>query len=119
MHPWQEGNFDGAGAREFLAELIDDLVETIEEVFDKKRLTLDDGEGVLVPSVELIALLCERYNAKPPKVKKIQKWRRKYLKLYDAQIDELQPPGDYKEKRRQVIDKTFAWLESVAASYYA
>jgi hypothetical protein len=118
---WQPGNFDSAGANQFLGELIDDLCESIEEILDDdERFALDDdAEYILMPSVELIALLCERYNTKPPKVKKIQKWRKKYLKMYDAQIDALEPPGDYKAKRRQVIDKTFAWLESVATTHYA
>lgn len=121
MDQWQPGNFDSAGAGEFLTELIDDIEDTIEEIFDdEERFALDDdAEYILMPSVELMALLCERYGAKPPKVKKVQKWRKKYLKMFDKQIDALEPPPGYKDERRQTIDKTFAWLEGVATSYYA
>jgi hypothetical protein len=120
MEQWETGNFDSAGASQFLGELIEDLVEQIEDIFDDEdRFSLDDdAECILMPCVELVALLCERYDARPPKPKKIQKWHKKYLKMYDAQIDDLEPPDGYKEERRGVIDKTFNWLESVARTYH-
>jgi hypothetical protein len=120
MDHWPTGNFDTEGAQEYVAELIEELVDIIEEVLDDdERFRLDDdAECLLMPSIELIALLCERYGASPPKVKKIERWRKKYLKMYDKQIDDLEPPPGYKEGRRQVIVKTFAWLEAISQSYH-
>src|SRR5262245_49720138 len=102
-------NFDNDEAVEYLAEIVELLSERIDEILaDKKRRRLDDqGEGRLMPSVELIALLCERYDGTPPKEKTVHKWRERYLKVYDEQIDDLAAPPGFKEARRKAIEKTF------------
>jgi hypothetical protein len=63
-------------------------------------------------------VLCERYNAPPPKEKKVQGWKKKYLQVYDKQIDDLAPQPGYKEGRRKVIEKTFLWLETLAKTFW-
>ena len=121
MGTWGAENFANDGALDYLAMLATKLVGTITEVFaDKQRLRLDeDGESMLMPSVELLALLCERYNATPPKPAMVRQWAEKYLAVYDAGIDRLKPKGEYKAARRKVIDKTFRWLSSLAESHWA
>ena len=112
-------NFANEGARDYLAMLTAKLVATIcEIVADEERMELDeDGETMLMPSVEVLALLCERYNAVPPKPAKVHRWAEKYLAVYDATID-LEHDEEYKAGRRKVIDTTFRWLESLAESYW-
>jgi hypothetical protein len=113
-------NFANDGAMDYLALLTAKLVATISEIIDDEdRLGLDeDGESMLMPSVEVLALLCERYGAQPPKPAKVRQWSQKYLAVYDATIDDLDPGPAYKTGRRKVIDKTFRWLESLAESYW-
>jgi hypothetical protein len=113
-------NFANDGAMDYLAMLTAKLMATISEIVaDEDRLGLDeDGESMLMPSVEVLALLCERYGAQPPKPAKVRHWSEKYLAVYDATIDRLDPAPAYKAGRRKVIDKTFRWLESLAESYW-
>jgi hypothetical protein len=113
-------NFGNDGAMDYLAMLTAKLVATITEVMaDEGRLALDeDGETMLMPSVEILALLCERYNAMPPKPATVQQWRRKYLQVYDRMIDKLRPDPEFKVGRRKAIENTFRWLESLAESYW-
>jgi hypothetical protein len=113
-------NFANDGALGYLALLTAKLVATISEIVaDDDRLNLDeDGESMLMPSVEILALLCERYGAQPPKPAKVRQWSEKYLAVYDATIDRLDPKPAYKTGRRKVIDNTFRWLESLAESYW-
>jgi hypothetical protein len=113
-------NFAPDGARDYLAVLTAKLVATIAEIAaDADRLNLDeDGEAMLMPSVEVLALLCERYGAAPPKPAKVRQWSEKYLTVYDATIDRLDPEPAFKTGRRKVIAKTFRWLESLAESYW-
>lgn len=120
MGTWAEGNFDNDGSLDYLAGLNHQLTTAIEEVLaDQMRVRLDeDGEAILMPSVEILALLCERYNAAPPKETTVQQWRKKYLQVFDKQIDGLQPKADFKTRRRRVIDHTFEWLEGLARSYW-
>ncbi len=119
MGTWAEGNFDNDEAQDYLGDLIDQFTETINETLDDEhRSRLDEeGEAVIMPSVELIALLAERYHMAPPELATIHDWRDRYLAIYDAQIDELDPQGDYKTKRRKTIEKTFQWLVGLAESF--
>ena len=113
-------NFDNDGAQDYLSMQTMHLTATIKAVVaDAARLELDeDGETLLMPSVELLALLCERYNAEPPRPNLVRQWRDKYLEVYDRDIDRLAPSPEFKAGRRKAIEKTFRWLESLAESFW-
>jgi hypothetical protein len=120
MGTFAEHNFGNDGAMDYLAMLTAKLVAAITEIMaDPERLELDeDGESMLMPSVDVLALLCERYDAMPPKPKTVRQWTQKYLDVYDRGIDALHPKGDFKVARRKVIENTFRWLEGLAESYW-
>jgi hypothetical protein len=114
------GNFDNDDAAEYVELLAAKLVATISEVHaDRNRLRpSEDGDGLFMPSVELLALLCERYAAPPPRPTTIREWRDHYLAVFDRAKD---PPGvdeAYRPARRKVIENTFRWLLGVAMSYW-
>lgn len=120
MGTFAEYNFGNDGAMDYLAMLTAKLVATATEIMaDPERLALDeDGESMLMPSIEILALLCERYDAMPPKPATVRQWRQKYLVTYDDSIDELNPDPGFKSSRRKVIENTFRWLEGLAESYW-
>jgi hypothetical protein len=120
MSTWTEDNFGNEGARTYLEMLTAKMVGTIHEVLaDPERSRLDeDGESLLMPSVELLALLCERYDTAPPKPATVRQWHEKYLAIYDRDVDKLKPRPELKAARRKVIDKTFRWLESLAETHH-
>jgi hypothetical protein len=66
----------------------------------------------------VLALLCERYDATPPKLATVRQWVQKYLKTYDRCIDDLNPDPAFKVARRKVIEHTFRWLEGLSESYW-
>ena len=111
----REDNFGSEGARSYLGMLTAKLVATINEVFaDDERLDPDeDGESLFMPSIDVLALLCERYAAPPPKPAKVRQWRDRYLDIFDA-ADSL--TEEFRTNRRMVIENTFRWLESLAES---
>jgi hypothetical protein len=117
---WDVGNFDNDGAMDFLSMQTMQLTATITAVAaDEMRLELDeDGETLFMPSVELLALLCERYNAEPPRPAVVRQWHEKYLEVYDRGIDALKTSSEFKVDRRKAIEKTFRWLESLAESFW-
>ena len=120
MATFAEHNFGNDGAMEYLALLTAKLVATITEIVaDPERLELDeDGESMLMPSVEILALLCERYNAMPPKPATVHPWRQKYLAAYDHGIDKVTSDAHFKTARRKAIEQTFRWLVSLSESYW-
>ena len=112
----QEDNFGNDGARSYLGMLTAKLMATINEVFaDDERLEPDeDGESLFMPSLDVLALLCERYGAAAPKPAKIKQWRDRYLELFDAA--KIGPSAAFRTKRRMVIENTFRWLQGLAES---
>lgn len=120
MGTWGAGNFENDGALDYLCDLVQRLEKEIKDCFtEENRADLDeDGEAVLIPSVAILSVLCEKFNVAPPKETVIKEWRETYLRIYDEQIDNLRPREDYKQERRQVIEETFAKLERIALSFY-
>lgn len=111
MGTWAEGNYANDGALDYVGELIDQLTNTINECFEEDGADLDEGgESMLVPSVDLIRVISQHCGASPPEPAVVKKWQKKYLKIYDEQIDDLDPSGTYKTDRREIIVKTFADL---------
>jgi hypothetical protein len=113
---WTEDNFGNEGARDYLEVLTAKLVATIREVIsDSERIEPDeDGESLLMPSVEVLALLCERYDAAPPRPATIRQWHEKYIAAFDAGFDKMKPAPGFKMARRKAIEKTFRWLQSLS-----
>jgi len=114
-------NFANDGARAYLALLAAKLVATVTEILaSDERLDPDeDGESMLMPSVELLALLCERYGAEPPRPDSVRTWADKYLAVFDARIARKKKlAADYKAERRRVIENTFRWLGGLAETHW-
>lgn len=120
MGTFAEHNFGNDGAMEYLALLTAKLVAAITEIMaDPERLELDeDGESMLMPSVEILALLCERYDSPPPKPATVRQWSQKYLQVYDDGIDRITSDAHFKTARRKAIEQTFRWLKSLGESYW-
>lgn len=116
MGTFGEGNFDSDGALDYVNDLVNRLAATVTQCLaDEDRSALDEeGETIVVPSVDIIALLCAHCSAVPPKEELVIQWRERYLRLYDEQIDALDPKAGYKVKRRAVIEQTFDRLVHLA-----
>ena len=120
MGTWAAGNFDSDGALDYVGEIMDGLAARINGVFadeDESRLD-EDGEAVIMPSVDIISVLHEHCRAAPPKRDVVTDWKTRYLALFDEQIGGLDPDGDYAAERRAVIEATFTKLENQARAFY-
>jgi hypothetical protein len=116
----REDNFGSADAREYLALRVAQLVANVSEVVASKHRIRpnEDGESMLMPSVELLALVCERYGAVPPRPETVRQWAEKYLRAFDRADDLAEPTPGFRVARRKVIEQTFRWLESLAESHW-
>src|SRR5262249_7590017 len=72
----------------------------------------------LAAQVELLALLCEQVHAVPPRPERVAAWRKRYLRIWEAEIDDYGPDAEYKAKRREVIDATFTRLDTAAERWH-
>lgn len=127
MGIWGPGNFDSDDAVDYLSEVIRDFVDTVEQWFAQGRASLDDqGEGRLMPTVEMISVLCDWCRGGPPAIRVVapprpgvvQRWKQRYLEIYDAQIDALLPREGFAPERRAHIVRTFDRLEVSATDFW-
>jgi hypothetical protein len=109
MGTWGADNFASDMALDFINEQVDHYVGVMEEIFgDEGRFRLDeDAEGMLMPSVEILILLCEQCHGVLSEGVDVAGWKARYLAMYDDQIDGLDPALDFKQERRAVIAATF------------
>jgi hypothetical protein len=117
---WGSGNVENDGAGDYAGGIIGQLEATIEDCLaDEDRAALDeDGEAIPMPSVDLIAVICEHCREASPAVDVVQRWRDSYLRIFDEQVDGLDPAPKFKQERRQVIVDTFARLEQYAQWFW-
>jgi len=112
MGTWGIGNFDNDEAADYVNDLVDRLTAMVTVILtDKTRAALDEeGEAVVMPIVGILTLLCEQCGADPPDEGAIVRWRDNYLQIFDNQIDDLAPRGNFKAERRTIIAQTFERL---------
>ena len=92
MGEWTEDNFGNEGARDYLSMMTSKLVATIKDVMsDDERLEPDeDGESLLMPSIAILALLCESCNASD----KVGIGKAEHVASYDQTCDKNGAAGD-------------------------
>jgi hypothetical protein len=123
MATWGEGNFDNDLSQAYLEDLIKELVFTIRRYLDDEDgpglfNPLREGDAKVMPSVDLVILLCEHYEVSPYLMEAdVSEWQTAYLEQYDLFIDSARPSAEYKKKRREVIVATFERLMAVVRKY--
>lgn len=115
MGTWGAEIYQNDGALDYVVELAQQVMEKIDYCFQGTRANPDElGESLLMPSVDILRLLCEQCNAPRPQRSTVQAWKDTYLDNWDGQIDQTHPAPGYKEQRRAVIVQTFDKLLNVA-----
>ena len=127
MGTWGPGNFDSDWALDYLGHLTDGLERYIQSILDHQpqgpgdyyQASLDElGESRLMPSVAILITLHETFGGGVPRPETVAGWRDRYLRIYDAEIDQLAPGPGFKEQRRQVIADTFARLYDLSSAFW-
>jgi hypothetical protein len=115
MGAWGAGNFDNDGARDYLHEVVAFLLDKINYALQDDLIEPDElGESELVPSVDLLALLCEQRHARPPEPNVVKEWKERYLACWDTDDIDEWVTEDFKLERRKIIEETFNRLLRIA-----
>jgi hypothetical protein len=117
MGTWGPANFSSDSALDWLGEFVAALVAEISEgIADRYPSTVCDHP--LAAKIEVLTLLCEQSHAVPPEPEEVAAWREAYLQRWEAHIDSYDPNPEYRAKRREVLDSTFARLAAVADRWH-
>ncbi|MFJ6573826.1 DUF4259 domain-containing protein [Streptomyces sp. NPDC091292] len=119
MGTWGSGNFDSDTAADHLSDLTGRLVSEITEAMagDPVQLEPDEYWGVALPcNLELLHTIAARgyVGAEVPDAEVIEGWKKTFMAVWEATIDDLGPSPAYKEERRGVLNRTFDQLADVA-----
>src|SRR5262245_57792320 len=120
MGTWGAGNFDGDTAGDFLSTITASLVKDITTAMngDPVGLEPDEWDGNKVPgAIELLALIAAQHwvGTVLPKAADVRAWSAKFIGIWDATIDDLDPNEEWKVKRREVLVRTFDSLVSACS----
>jgi Domain of unknown function (DUF4259) len=110
MGTWGTGNLDSDQAAEYLSEVIFEPLETqILSVLEDTASAEADEEGdSTIVAVDALAALCAHFDCTTSISKtKLQKIRKKFLKVWGDSIDGLDPVEGHKKARQTEIEKTF------------
>lgn len=120
MGTWDPGIFDNDDALDLIGTIMDDLQRRLQVWFDEEEPHIDEGEGLVPPIVAVMHVLSTSCGAAPPKAELISKWKTRYMKIWDSQIDDilLDAAGPFKNARREVLTRTFKQLETAAKAFW-
>jgi hypothetical protein len=109
MGVWGAGNFANDQALDYAHELVDRMIEQVEEaVASEHGLEPDEPDSVRVMcNVELMWLIGRHAGLSRPEAETAEVWKDRYLAVWDAHIDGLDPEPGFKEERRAVVVATF------------
>lgn len=114
------GNFDNNWSVDYIQQLVDGWLAIIKKTMKTKGTIIDPDEYyhyIVLCNIELVAYLGERYESciyYNVSIKKIKKWKKKMLKIYDRFYEQLgESNKDDVVKRRKVIAHTFDKLSLV------
>ena len=91
-------------AREILSGEVNRLVRLIESTLEPDGAAFDDIEGPLL-YVHILSLLAQERDLREVDRGTVEKWKDKYLHIFNATIGSEYP--DYVAKRRKVIAREF------------
>ena len=116
MGTWGAGIFDNDEAREYLDEIMQQLVSKIrnfyelegqQDEFGQDYFTHENASGYMLPSIDILITLCQRYHTKVDlSPDEIAGWKEKLLRYFDDHVEYL-GKKEYVVARRMVIDNTF------------
>lgn len=118
MGTWDTGIFDNDDALDFVGEIVDDLQGRVASWFEQEEPDIVEGEGLVPPIIYIMHLLSSNCGAAPPKSDLISKWKTRYLKVFDEQIEDLEAEEGFIGSRRETISRTFKQLETISKSFW-
>src|SRR5438045_746484 len=112
MGTWGPGNFENDYAADLLYEVCGPLLKQVEEAMSNpSMLEPDEDADLVLANLEIIACLSEHlgryehgelqdflYPCVLPPPATIADWKQRFLQVWDACIDGLDPEPDYKRK---------------------
>ena len=122
MGTWGHGNFENDTAANYFCELCSPLMDQIRSTAaDDGSMESDEYDSeVMLANIEILTVLVAHigraekdepgdvmFRFPVPEENKVKEWRTRYLKVWNAYIDDLDPSPDCKVKRLSHIKATF------------
>jgi hypothetical protein len=100
------GVFENDYALDVLSDEVDHIQKQIDEIVGNPDSDVMDIEGPLA-LVEMLRVLSEHCHPIQMSREQIDRYKQRFLEIYDTGIDAMKPKPDYKRDRRAVIETAF------------
>ena len=117
MGTFGAGNFDNDAALDLVSSVLEVATTEIEAFCDSDDVGVEDLEAIMA-AVAIHLVLDEHCRAGAPKVEFALRLRDKALAIFDEEIAELDPSGEFAAERRAVLVDTFAKYEAAARAQW-
>jgi hypothetical protein len=118
MGTWGAGHFESDAALDRIGELIDSLGAEITELLEEDDFGIDEGFDEAVALVEVVRVIHTSAGTAPPRETVVNKWRKRLLKVFDDQIEDMDPAEGFAKARRAAIVKTFDELAAASRAFW-
>jgi len=115
MGAWAAGNFDNDAALDMVEAVLDVARQEIIAFSESSRVQVEDIDSIAA-CVAIHLALRAQCRAGRPDADLAANLRTKMLRIYDEQIDELEPAPEYRVARRAVLEQTLLAYEQAAAA---
>lgn len=113
MGTFGAGNFENDAALDLVSEVLAVATTEIEAFCDSDDVGIEDLEQIMA-AVAIHLVLGEHCAAGAPEVDFAVRLRDKVLAIFDEEISDLDPSGEFAAERRAVLVDTFARYEAAA-----
>src|SRR5262249_40664779 len=113
MGTWGPSNFENDAALDLVEDVLKGATTEVEAFCASGRAGVEDLDAILA-AVAVHLALHGQCNASAPTLELVATLREKVLRIYDEEIDSLNPQDDYKVQRRATIEDTLRRYEAAA-----
>ncbi len=119
MGSWGNGIFESDNAKDYVADIIDDFIEEIEDAIAtiQDKNTYAEYDEALLVLVSLIEAICQKVGSAPPERDAVVRWKKRYLEAFDQYGPEQWISLNSIHARRKEIVKCFQSLIDISVNY--
>lgn len=118
MGTWGAGHFESDAAADRVGDLIDSLSGEVTELLEGEEFGIDEGFDEAVALVDLVRLIHAHTGMAPPREAVVNKWKKRVLKVFDAEIEGMEPTEGFAEARRAAIVRSFDELATASRAFW-
>ena len=112
MGTWGSGIYENDSTRDYIDGIINNLCNSIKDMLRYNYILLHARmmqSYLFMCHIDLLEAICSRDNlyTSLPDTAEIERWKAKYIEVWEFTIDECEPDANYKAEHAEVLKQSF------------